>query len=138
MAMRLRYPNIITIGDVKLTDESRDPLSEERDERSIIVSLASGKRKKFVQGVFRRWKVEWSNVGAHSGETVDGFGGRDEIRSIAEGAGYVTLKIQDGRNPEETYIVEVDSYQEEVLSRRGSGGFRYRVSLSLVEQGGEA
>jgi hypothetical protein len=138
MPMIMRYPNLVSLGSVKLTDESRRPLTEERDERSVVVTLASGKKKKFVQGVWRRWDIEWENVSSDASLTVDGFGGRDEIRSLAEGAGWVTFELDDGRNAKETYTVQVETYNEEVLSRRGPEGFRYRVSLSLSEQGGEA
>jgi hypothetical protein len=135
MPLNLRYPNIVKIGNDEITDESRAPLTEDRDERSVIVDLASGKKKKFVKSVRRTWSISWDNVAANASETVDGKGGRDELRSIAEGAGFITLLIQDGRNPTETYTVHVTSYNEEVLQRRGDGGFRYKVSIELEEQG---
>lgn len=136
MALQFRYPNLVKLGNDDLTDESRQPLQEEREERSSIVELASGKKKKFVKGVYRRWTIDWDNVAANKNETVDGKGGRDEIRSIAEGAGFIHFVINDGRNSQETYTVMVDNYHEEVLQRRGPGGFRYKVSITLVEQGG--
>lgn len=135
MAMTFRYPNLVKLGNDQLTDESRQPIQEDRDERSTMIELASGKKKKFVKGVWRSWDISWDNVAANSDLTVDGFGGRDEIRSLAEGAGLLTLVLSDGINPAETYNVYIDSYDEELLSRRGSE-FRYRVNLSLSEQGG--
>jgi hypothetical protein len=135
--MTMRYPNLVTVNGVSLTDESRT-FSEDRDERSIKVTLASGRTKKFVQGVWRTWSISWSNVAANATETVDGHGGRDEIRSIAEGAGFVQLILDGGEGDDEIYMVEVTGYKEDVLQRRGPGGFRYSCSLDLAEQGGEA
>ena len=136
MAMNFRYPNIIRLAGVNLTDESRGPLQEARDERSIEVALASGKIKKFVQQVARTWSVSWENVGMSADETIDGFGARNELRSIAEGAGAIELVIQDGRNAPETYTVYIDDYDEEIVMRQGPGQmFRYKLNLSLKERG---
>jgi hypothetical protein len=135
MPLNMRFPNLVTLGGVELTDESRTPLQEERDERSIIVDLASGRKKKFVQGVRRRWTISWENVAANASETVDGKGGRDEMRSLSEGAGFITFVLDDGRNTQETYTVMLENYSEEVLTRRGVGGFRYKVDMTIVEQG---
>lgn len=135
MPLNMRYPNLVKLDNVDLTDESRVPLQEEREERSIIVDLASGKKKKFVQGVRRRWTMTWENVAANASETVDGKAGRDEMRSIAEGAAFIPFVLQDGRNTAENYTVMVENYSEEVLQRRGTGGFRYKVDISIVEQG---
>lgn len=136
MPIVMRFPNLISLQGVELTDESRKPLREERDERSVMVDLASGKKKKFVKGVRRRWSIDWDNVSASSSTTIDGKGGRDEIRGIAESAGSMTFKIKDGRNPEEEYIVFIETYEEELLMRREfEDGFRYKVTLTLVEQG---
>lgn len=135
--MTFLNPNLVKLNNVELTDESRT-FAESRDERSIKVVLASGKKKKFVQGVWRTWSITWTNVASDSEHTVDGLGGRDEIREIAEGAGYIKLIITDGRNLSEEYMVEVESYSEDILQRRGEGGFRYSLSLELSEQGGEA
>lgn len=135
MPLNMRYPNIVKLDNVDLTDESRSPLQEERDERSVIVDLASGRKKKFVKGVRRRWTMDWENVAANANETVDGKGGRDEMRSIAEGAAFVPFTVQDGRNAPENYTVMVESYSEEVLRRVGLEGFRYKVSMTVIEQG---
>lgn len=135
MAYTFRYPNKITLGGAALTDESRQPVQEDRDERSVKVDLASGRKKKFVKSVCRRWSISWENVGKNADETVDGKGGRDELRSISEGAGYITLVMDGGEDGDETYTVEVDNYSEEELMRRGPGGFRYRITLDLTEQG---
>lgn len=136
MPLQMRFPNLIKLGNDELTDESRQPLQEERDERSIVVDLASGKKKKFVQSVNRRWTISWENVAAKASETVDGKAGRDEIRSIAEGAGFIAMELKDGRNATENYTVMVEDYSEETLQRRGfDGGFRYKVDITVVEQG---
>jgi hypothetical protein len=130
-----RYPNLIKLENVNLTDESRK-FSQEREEKTTIVDLASGKKKKFVKGVIHRFTIDWENVALNAQNTVDGYGGRNEIKDFGDSIGPFTLVIEDGRNAEETYEVFVDGYNEELLMRRGEGDmFRYRVSLSLEEQG---
>lgn len=135
MPQSFRYPNLIRLNNINLTDESREPLSESRDERSTDVELASGKIKKFIKTIAKTWDISWANVGLSASDTVDGFGGRNEIRSIAQSGGTMPFYINDGRNSAETYTVFVEGYSEEVLQRRGPGdGFRYQVTISLREQ----
>jgi hypothetical protein len=133
--MGFRYPNLITLNEVAITDESRT-FTEEREERAVRVTLASGKNKKFVQCIAKSWTLAWENVSANSDETVDGFGGRDELHAIAQLDGFMTLTIDDGKNTSEEYTVEVDSYSEQILMRRGDAGFRYTINMTLKEQGG--
>ena len=134
--MQFRYPNLVQLNGVDLTDESRQPLQESRDERSVVVDLASGKKKKFIKGIRRKWSISWDNVAMTATDTVDGKGGRNEIRSLAQSGGSMTLVIQDGRNTPETYTVFVDNYSDELQMRRGEGDmFRYKVSIDLEEQG---
>jgi hypothetical protein len=136
MPQTFRYPNLITLAGVDLTDESRGPLSEDRDERSNYVDLASGRKKKFVKSVRRSWSVSWENVGMSADDTVDGKGARNELREIAESAGTMTFTIQDGRNDPETYTVFIEDFSSELIMRHGGeDGFRFNMSLSLIEQG---
>lgn len=131
-----RYPALLTLAGQMLTDESRGPLTENRDERSVIIDLASGKKKKFIKSVRRTWTVSWDNVAMTSEFTVDGFAGRNEIRAIAQSADPMMLLIHDGRNLQERYTVFIDSYSDDVVMRYGEGDlFRYKLSLTLVEQG---
>lgn len=134
MAQSFRFPNLVQIDSTDLTDESRS-FSEDREERSVVIELASGAKKKYVKGIFKTFQIDWDNVAMSSADTVDGFGGRNEIRALAPEGAVVSLVIQDGRNAEETYSCFVNSYSEEVLQRRGLGDqFRYRVSLALEQQ----
>lgn len=134
MPMNLRYPSVIRLSGTDLTEESRGPLQEDRDERSVVVDLASGKKRKFIKGIRRKWSVEWENVAGQATHTLDGKAGRNEIRSLAQSGSPLTLVIRDGRNADETYTVYVESYNESLTMRR-SGFFRYRITLSLEEQG---
>lgn len=134
MPMSFIYPNLVSLGGQELTDEGRKPLSETRDERSVVVELASGRKRKFIKGVLRSWDIEWENVPMHSGLTVDGHGGRNEIRSLAQSGSPLTFEYKDGHNALETYTVFVEDYNESVTFRRGEGS-RYRITLRLEEQG---
>jgi hypothetical protein len=134
MPMQLRYPNLVTLGGVELTDEGRQPLQEERDERSVTVDLASGKKRKFIKGVRKSWNISWEMVPMHDGLTIDGCGGRNEIRSLAQGGAPLSFTIQDSYNVTENYTVFITDYSETVQFRRGEGS-RYQISLGLEEQG---
>lgn len=134
--MQFRYPALIKLDNTTLTDESRMPLKEDRDERSSEVRLASGRIRKFIKGIRKTWDISWDNVGMSAGDTIDGFAGRNEIRSLAQTGGTLTLTIQDGRNAAEQYEVFVNNYSDEVVMRHGPGQmFRYKVTLSLIEAG---
>lgn len=134
--MQFRYPALIKLNTTTLTDESRGPLKEDRDERSVKLTLASGRIRKYIKGIRRKWDVSWENVAMDSSNTIDGFAGRNEIRSLAQSGDTLTLTIQDGRNTDETYTVFIDSYTDEVVMRQGPGEmFRYSVKMSLIEEG---
>lgn len=134
MPYSLLYPNLISLGGVQLTDEGRKPITENRDERSVIVDLASGKKKKYIKGVRRTWTIDWEMVPMHSGLTIDGHGGRNEIRSLAYGGATLSFTYLDSYNSLETYTVFVSEYNENMIFRRGEGS-RFQISLSLEEQG---
>lgn len=134
MAIALYYPNLISLGGVQLTDESRGPVGESRDERSVVVDLASGRKRKFVKGVRKSWTIDWDMVPMHGGLTIDGHGGRNEIRSLAQGASTLIFTFGDNYNALETYTVFVSDYSENIALRRGEGS-RFKISLGLEEQG---
>lgn len=126
--------NLVTLNGIALTDESRQPFQEDRDERSVVIDLASGKKRKFIKSIKRKWTISWENVGMNASQTYDAKGGRNEIRAIAQLGTTVILQLTDGNNGTETYTVFVDSYTETVTMRR-VGANRYTLSISLVEQG---
>lgn len=134
MVISFLYPNLVSLGGVQLTDEGRSPLSESRDERSVTVDLASGRKKKYIKSVRRTWDISWTMVPMHNGLTVDGHGGRNEIRSLAAGGAPLTFTIVDSFNSAEVYTVFVTDYQETITFRRGEGS-RYDIQLGLEEQG---
>jgi hypothetical protein len=133
MPLTFRLPNLVMLNGVELTDENRNPLQETRDERSVVIELATGKKRKFIKSIARKWEISWDNVAESASNTIDGFAGRDEIRTIAQSGETMTLVLTDGRTSTETYTVFVDDYNEELLMRR-NGHFRYKISLSLEEQ----
>ncbi len=132
--MNFRFINLVKLNGVELTDESRAPLQEERDLRSVPIDLASGKIRKFIKGLRHKWTITWDNVGESASQTVDGKGGRNEVRAIAQIGDTMTFVIQDGRHTAETYTVFVDSYTDSVVMRRVDCN-RYTCTISLVEQG---
>lgn len=134
MAMSFIYPNLVSLGGQELTDEGRKPLSETRDERSVIVELASGRKRKFIKSVVRSWDITWENVPMDSSKTVDGKGARNELRSLAQSGSPLTFVYKDGFNAPETYTVFVEDYSEQVTFRRGDGS-RYSITLRVEEQG---
>lgn len=136
MPMTFSMPNLIAIGDVELTDESREPLQTQRDERMVEIELANGAKRRYIKGVYRKWSISWSNVSSDEAFTVDGKGGRNQISNALLGSyGSISLRIKDGIY-DDTYTVFVDSYEEELLQRRNTEeGFRYRISVTLVETG---
>ena len=135
MPIAFRYPNLIIINGVGLSDEGRQPIQEERDAREIKVTLASGRIKKYTQGDFKKWTINWDTISMDALHTVDGQGGRNEIRNnIAYTSGPLSMQIQDGKNPIEYYTVFVDSYQETLKYRR-QDTFYYTIQLVVYEQG---
>lgn len=134
MAMSFIYPSLVTLGGQELTDEGRKPITEQRDERSVDVELASGKKKKYIKGVHKTWEIEWENIPMDDTKTVDGNVARNEIRSLAQGGAPLAFQFRDGSNPIESYTVFVKDYNESMTFRRGDGS-RFRITLSLEEQG---
>lgn len=134
MPMSFRYPNLISLGGVQLTDEGRSPITEDRDERSVVVDLASGKKRKYIKSVKKTWSIDWEMVPMHSGQTIDGKGGRNEIRSLAQGGSVLTFTFVDSYNALETYTVFVSGYNESMILRRAEGS-RFKITLELEEQG---
>lgn len=136
MPITFTMPNIISLGGVEFTDESREPLQTSRDERMVEVELANGSKRRYTKGLFKKWTINWSNVSADAVYTIDGFGGRNQIASMAlDSIGSMNLRIKDGIY-DNTYTVFIESYEEELLQRRSTEeGFRYRISLTLVETG---
>jgi hypothetical protein len=66
--------------------------------------------------------------------TIDGHGGRNEIRSLAQGGAPLAFTFQDGANAPENYTVFVTDYSENIAFRRGEGS-RFTITLGLEEQG---
>ena len=129
--MALRYPSLVKLNTTTLSDESRQPLQEDRDERSVTVELADGSLKKFIKSVKHTWSISWEYLPESATYTIDGGAGRNEIHSLVQSGNTFTLTLQDGKNTN-TYTVFVDSYSETLEKRRDV--FSYKLNLSLKEQ----
>ena len=130
-----KYPKLISLGGLNLTDESRQPLQEDRDAREIRVELASGKIRKFTKEVRRKWTISWDLVAQDSSHTIDGGSSRNELRNLVQaGNGPFTFIITDGKNGTETYTVWVTSFTNTLKLRR-SDSFYYTMEIQLEDQG---
>lgn len=134
MPISFIYPNLISLGGQELTDESRNAITEQRDAREVVVELASGKKRKYIKGIRKTWDIDWEYMPMDSTKTIDGKGGRNELRSQAQSGSPLQFQFKDGANPLETYTVFVKDYSEQMVLRRGEGS-RFRITLSLEEQG---
>lgn len=133
MPISLTLPNIMSLDGTALTEESRQPFSVALENREVVVELANGAKRKYLKGTFRKFNINWENVAKNAATTVDGFGGRDEIRAKAFTGGSLELVVTDGIDTD-TYTVFVDSYSEELLQRRAyADGYRYNISLELSQ-----
>jgi hypothetical protein len=135
MPMIMSMPNLIVLGSVELTDEGRDPLQTEYEPRIVEVELANGSKKRYIKGKnWRKWDITWSNTAKDATQSIDGFGARDEILTLAMTPGAKSLVIEEKEGLFETYTVFIDSWSETILQRRvDDAGSRYSVSLTLVE-----
>jgi len=132
--MTFALPNMVTLGGVNLTDESRSPVAIDIDQRVSEKQLASGKKIKFLLENCSKFSMSWENVASSASTTVDGCGGRDEIKALAFSGTTQTLVLHYLGGTTVSYTVFIDSYQEEIVMRRASA-LRYRISLGLEEQG---
>lgn len=132
--LSLAYPNLVTLNNVALTDESRGPVQVERDDRSVVVQLASGRERKFIKGgIKRRFQMDWELCPQDATFAIDGNGGRDEIKALIElTIVEFPLVLKYDNLMVETYTVYVDSYSESVVNRRPKE-FRYKINFSLKE-----
>src|SRR4051812_43544990 len=112
MRVHLPLDTLIKLNGVKITDESRQPVSITRDERAVKVQLASGKTKKYIQEICQKIDIEWENVPANSSYTIDGYGGRDELALISLVSTPIEVVVMDGRNSDRTISMFVDDYNE--------------------------
>lgn len=133
--MGLFYPAAIKVDAVDLTDQGRSPVSVQRDERSVIVELASGKRKKYIKGIKHIFSMEWKWLPSDDTNTIDGFAGRDSlVANFAESGNTHTLIFRDEIGGSDTYTVFVSDYTENLIRRSPNEEFFWEVAMTFEEQ----
>lgn len=134
MAQTFQLPTMIAIDGTSLSDESREGISMERDERVIDKQLATGKKIKFILNECLKLSISWENLADKTEDTVDGGAGAEFIRDIAMAGDEVSVELRFLNGETETYTMYVESHTQTVKFRR-PGHMRYRVELGLEEVG---
>lgn len=126
--------NILSLNGLEFTDQGRT-LSENREERSVVVQLASGKIKKYIMAIKKNWSISWQWLPNDPSFTHDGLNARDQLRGIAYVGNTFTMLLRNNYGQTDSYTVWVESYSEEMIRRDDvSGQYFYNVSLELKEQ----
>lgn len=130
----LAMPNLLTLGGMNLTDEGREPLSIDIDERSTVVDLASGRKKKFIQRVCFSYDISWENVSYDKTTTIDGHAGFKEIFALVHSADPLYLHVEADGHTANNIEVFVSGFSSEITRRRACvEGNLYTINLSLEE-----
>lgn len=139
---------VLNSANVKWTDEGREGVQEQEDERSTLVTTAAGTNIKFIKAVKKKWTLNWTMVSQNQYLTIDGCWGRDEIRNFVfktNNGNSFTFLIDNGNASAaasgvshgyytniENYTVYVDDYQETIQLRRPTGNI-YNISMNLTQ-----
>jgi len=124
----------ISIDGVNITDQGRKGINAERDERSVIVELANGTRKKYIKKVARIYNVSWEMLPGSDDFTVDGNVARDWLfANLSQEGATHTIVFRHQSGSSETITAFVISYSEELVLRR-TQDFFWNVSITLEEQ----
>lgn len=124
----------ISVDGTNLTDQGRGPISADRDERSVIVELANGTRKKYIKKVARTYSLSWENLASSSDNTIDGNVGRDWLfDNLSQEGSTHTVIFRHQSGASETITAFVTSYSEQLTMRRQEDFF-WSVSITLEEQ----
>jgi len=135
MPTSLFFPAAIEIDGSPLTDQGRAPISVTREERSTIVELASGGRKRYIKAVKHKFDMSWVWLPDTSDGTIDGGLGRQKLQQlVGESISTHTLRMYDRNAGWQEYSVFVESYIE-VLKRRDAttGTHFWDVTASFLE-----
>lgn len=134
----MAFPALVSLDDgdgpVFLTDQGRT-FTEPMDNRKVDVQLASGTLKRYNQAKKRQWTFTWQWLPTSSTNTYDGNAGRDAVRTFAYEPRTLILSLANHPlNAPETYVVHVESYQEEMQRRDQTLGEHFwNVTLELKE-----
>jgi len=135
MSTTLFFPAAIEIDSHPVTDQGRSPITVTRDERSVIVELANGDRKRYIKAVKHQFAMSWTWLPDKSIETIDGGIARQEIQNLVGTSGEVhTLRFYDRNAGWMEYLVFVNTYSEILLRRDAASGTHFwEVTIELEE-----
>jgi len=134
--MALFYPAAVKLDAIDLSDQGRSPVSRVREERSVIVELANGNRKKYIKGVKNQFSFGWTWLPSEDVSTLDGYAGRDTLVSNFASSGNThTLLFRDETGGSDSYTVFVTGYEEQLIRRSSSDSeFFWEITMSFEEQ----
>jgi hypothetical protein len=125
---------LITIGGTIFTDQGRT-FSEDRDERAVMVELASGKLKKYIKAEKRKFTVAWTWLPLTASATSDGKEARTALRTICYNGATTTLAVKNSVGGSEQYTVFVSDYSESIIQRDPiNGNIFFDIKVELLEQ----
>lgn len=133
--MRFSLPAMVNLNGTDYTDESRDNVTVDRDERATTVTLASGRIKKQIKFVGHNYTISWLNMPSSSASSIDGKAGRNELMALLEANPSITLTLTDGHNAPIVTDCIITSYSENPTLRR-PGIMIWSCKLVLQEIGG--
>lgn len=130
----MAYAAFVAIDGTEVTDLGRT-FSKDREERSVIVELASGLTKKYIKGIKTVFNFQWEWIPNVAADTHDAKEARDFLIGKNDGVTHTLALRETPGGAATSYTVFVTSYSEEILRRDYVGGRHlYRVSLTLTEQ----
>jgi hypothetical protein len=132
---KLFYPAAIWIDSVPLTDQGREPVTVEREEKFSENELASSLKVRYFRGVKKSWNMSWQFLPDTAEQTIDNGAARREINQLLgiDGKDHV-LRFYDKDWAYEEYFVFCDYYSEELIRRDPtSGTFFWNVSIGFIE-----
>lgn len=144
MPMTFFQPNLISIGfqadpgsAVRLTDESRTPLKQSLDQRMIDKTLASGRKKRFIQRNATNISVSWDYMPYDSSHTIDGYGGFSDLVGFVYSGEPLVVTLHYRAEAGETNVefnYFVTEFSTDIALRRGPlENWRFNVSLGLEQ-----
>lgn len=126
--------NLLTLNGTALTDHGRT-FNEHLDKREVAVELADGTVKKYIKGYKKIFSMEWDWVPSTAPKTFDAYAARDFIRHAASQGTTFPFVVVNTIGVQETYVVWVEDYSEDLLKRDFVGGeFFWNIKLELKEQ----
>jgi hypothetical protein len=131
----LFFPSLLKLDDQILTDQGREPLEIQRDERSVTNQLASGKQVRYIKAVKKRFVTSWTWLPSESDQTIDGGAGRNDLVKFRDSGGPFLLTVEDDVLGFSVYNVFIEQYDEKLIRRDPhSGLFFFDVSMEFIEQ----